>query len=199
MEWRTVAPEADARPPRRFLAVTVLCLIALVGAIGSYILVTRGLAAASTNRPAAGSAPPPAAVAADGSPVNSPVNSPVETPVDTPVNNGPTAGMGAKDRHRGATSRTATTPAHPDRGTSARKPAARRPPAATPECDCVTPPVPTPTAPAPSRDNSPEAGKPSATSPPGPPVASTEPSPGASGEDAGGTHRAGRRHWRKAG
>jgi hypothetical protein len=209
MEWRTVAPETDARPPRRFVAITVLCLIALVGAIGSYILVTRGLAAASTDRPEAASTPPPAAVTADGtpagsptegpaeSPVKRPVKRPVETPVDTPVDAGPTAAMGAKDRHRGAAGRPATTPARPGHGTTARKPAARRPPAPTPECDCVAPPVPTPTAPAPSRADGPEPGKPSAASPSGPPVASTEPGPGASDEDAADTRRHGRRHWQK--
>jgi hypothetical protein len=185
MEWRTAAPETDARPPRRFVAVTALCLVALVGAIGSYILVTRGLAAASTDQPEAAPAPPSAAVAAAGAPA--------ESPVRTPVDDDPTARMGAKGRPRDAAARPAATQARPAPGTAARKPAAHRPPATTPECDCVTPPVPTPTAPASSRAGGPEPGKPSATSPSVSPSASSEPSPGASDEDTGGS----RRHWRR--
>ncbi|MFC3988802.1 hypothetical protein ACFOZ6_10025, partial [Actinoplanes siamensis] len=59
MEWRTAEPVTDARPTRRFLAVAALCLLALAGAIGSYLLVARGLPAASQDPVAGAPLPPP--------------------------------------------------------------------------------------------------------------------------------------------
>ncbi|GLW32480.1 hypothetical protein Areg01_54180 [Actinoplanes regularis] len=195
MEWRTVPEKTGAKPRRRYLSVTALCLLALVGAIGSYLLVTYGLAAAA-DRPEAAPAPPPSASA-----------TPAESPSASPAAGEPTTRMGAAGpgarttgTHRGAVAPRPAEAAHRPTGatksTVTRKPIVPRPPAGTPKCNCVTPPVPTPTAPA---SVPAPAVTPPAVSESAPPGGSAEPSPDASDPSP----RDGRRHrhrpWRNAG
>ncbi|GIE54948.1 hypothetical protein BJY16_003222 [Actinoplanes octamycinicus] len=201
MEWRTVPPETDARPPRRSVAVTVLCLVAACGAIGSYFLVTRGLSTAFADQTVAA----PATAAAPAEPPPPPVQ--------------PTARLGAVTHPRSTHPR--TTAADPARG-PAHQPAqqpAGRPAAAvaepgatvpgaparprrtsTPECDCVTPPVPTPTAPSPVGSTPPpvvpSTSAPAPTASSGSPSASTDPS---AGQDGSGDRRRRHRHWQQTG
>ncbi|MFI1988085.1 hypothetical protein [Actinoplanes sp. NPDC020271] len=193
MEWRTATPETNARPPRRFVAVTALCLLALIGAIGSYLLVTRGLAAAG-DRP----------LAAPSQPV-------VPTPADTPGTGTarPDDAIGPPSHPKAARPVPATTnvargaaPVATKAGiaqTRPRRPAAHHAPAATPECHCVTPPVPTPTAPSPSVGHSPDPGGSPTGSPSVPPSTSTGPSAEPSDQTTDGDHRRDRRHWPKNG
>ncbi|BCY06561.1 hypothetical protein [Actinoplanes sp. L3-i22] len=197
MEWRTVPPETDARPPRRFVAVTALCLLALTGAIGSYLLVTRGLAAAD-DRPATTTAAAPAppgdpATADDPTTAGRPAR-----PADDKIRTG--TGPGAARPRPTTTDAPAPEPAKvgiSGGGTGRATP--HRPPATTPECDCVTPPVPTPTVPATSDSTGPEPGGSTSAGASAGPSASTDPSAGASGEDTVGKRPHGRRHWQKTG
>ncbi|GID63260.1 hypothetical protein Acy02nite_11410 [Actinoplanes cyaneus] len=199
MEWRTAPPETDARPPRRFVAVTALCLLALAGAIGSYLLVTRGLAAAGDQPLAAPAAEMPASAPRTGAPGEPETGAPEEP--DDAI--GPPSPTRTTPPVPGTTHATgAAVPVATGAGTSGigtRRPPARHRPAATPECHCVTPPVPTPTAPSPSSGRTPgPAGSPSG-SPAATPGGSAEPSasPSDPGADAG--HRRDRRHWKKHG
>lgn len=198
MEWRTAAPETDARPPRRFVAVTALCLLALVGAIGSYLLVTKGLAAAD-DRPVAApvepAAPTPAETAGP-----SPAG-PAEPTSRTDDRIGPVTG--AKAVQPGPVGTTAGAPPVATKNdiseTHQQKPSTHRPPATTPECDCAAPPVPTPTIASPGDGTSPDPHGSTSGSPSAAPSGSTDPSPDASSGDTDGERRHGRRHWQKNG
>ncbi|GGN91446.1 hypothetical protein GCM10010112_77650 [Actinoplanes lobatus] len=125
-------PRTDARPPRRFVAVTAFCALGLTGAAGSYLAATTTFAGEMAERP---SAPP--AVAA-----------PLPPDEVEPV--GGVAGMGAvpvarERRPRVVTKITPTSVRSTARTTApTTRRAVTRPP--TPGCDCETPPAPTPTA-----------------------------------------------------
>ncbi|WP_436522088.1 hypothetical protein [Actinoplanes sp. HUAS TT8] len=193
MEWRTVPPETNATPPRRFVAVSALCLLALVGAIGSYLLVTRGLAAAD-DRPEAA----PAVPAAPAPPA-------VETPVD-PATSTPDDAIGPPSRPKTVRPAPTTTDAPPPEptktdmsGTAPQRATTHRPPVTTPECDCVTPPVPTPTVPSPSGSTASDPGGSTSVGPSATPGGSMDPSPGVSSGDTDGKQRHARRHWPKNG
>jgi hypothetical protein len=201
MEWRTASPESDARPPRRFVAVTALCLLAVAGAFGSYLLVTRSLSAAAAEQPEAAAPQPPAVAREDREPAAD-----------------PTARMGAVTHPQTALPRPATTPGRRAAGRPATgtgnggdgdgdgdQPAAPPRPGTTTtsKCDCVTPPVPTPTAPSPA-GSSPDPGSPSPSRPPVSsasvsPSASASPSPSGSDDDSAGERRRRHRHWQKTG
>ncbi|WIM98089.1 hypothetical protein ACTOB_001663 [Actinoplanes oblitus] len=193
MEWRTPAAETDAKPPRRFVAVTVLCLVAMLAAAGSYLLVTRGLTSAFADQPVAAPAP-------------------VADPSSTPAAE-PTARLGTITRRR-ATPPHATVPmpdhrpvAQPQpREPGTTDPAAPPGPApvrprtttATPECHCVTPPAPTPTAPSPAASTTvpadPSPSEPVSAGPSAPPSPSTDASTDA---DSSGAWRQHHRHWQE--
>ncbi|WP_433829261.1 hypothetical protein ACQP2E_07640 [Actinoplanes sp. CA-015351] len=154
----------DAAPPRRFVAVTVFCLLAMSGATGSYFVATSIFSAPTGNVAesvdSAGSA---------GSTDSAP-QAAAEQPIPVDQAAGGKAGMGSALRPAG---KPRTTPASASPAV-AGKPVAKvtrgapadaaapatsrqeRPTTVTPErtritespCDCMTPPVPTPTAPA---------------------------------------------------
>jgi hypothetical protein len=171
-------PEIDARPPRRFVAITAFCALAACGAAGSYLVATTAFAGRMTD------APPPAVAA------------PPPPAAETEAGTGGEAGMGgvpAAPRKP----RTTTPPAtvRPPSPTPAAIPATKvatsrnaRPAAVpvsrSPECDCETPPVPTPTVPS---SSVPVSASPSAEVSPSP----AEPS--ASLTDSDGHHH---RRWR---
>ncbi|GIF11861.1 hypothetical protein FHX34_102366 [Actinoplanes teichomyceticus] len=208
MEWRTVPAEPDARPPRRLLGITALCLVALVGAIGSYLLVTRSLADTRADRARAAAAPPAATThrarpPADRPPGHRPPakrppgNRPptgeppaTEPPTGEPASRtGPVARPGTAASRAAATTDHATGRAPVPAGTraatrggrapdTAGRPTATRPRTGTPECHCVTPPAPTPTSPA---SSAPVTGSPAPAEPSG---AGSPTAPGASAEPA---------------
>ncbi|WP_229073770.1 hypothetical protein [Actinoplanes sp. DH11] len=205
------APRTDARPPRRFVAVTAFCVLALSGAGGSYLVATTIF---SVPRGVVPQAPPQAAVerpipvdgtaggeAGMGTVPPKPTRSRTR-PADPTGPAGPSAGTAAPG------TRTSTVP--PVRAASGEPPVPAterrpRPRTVAPEktrqanptpCDCRTPPVPTPTgpAPAPAISVSPSAGQPSGT--PGDtgrpqPSGSASPAPqgSASGDSTGHRHR----------
>ncbi|KUL24941.1 hypothetical protein [Actinoplanes awajinensis] len=200
MEWRTVPPETDARPPRRFVAVAAFCLVALVGAIGSYLVVTRSLSAAFTEEPSAVAAAEPevdaAPTTAAAPAVKKTTKATAEAPPVTPATGGPTSRMGSPagprtTAPRATAHRTASPDEHP------------RPRTTTPPCDCVTPPVPTPTAPSPAGSD-PDPGSPAPSGPdgstsPAEPSASADPGPDDTPDDAPGERRHRHRQWQRAG
>ena len=206
-------PVTNARPPRRFVAVTAFCALAAVGAGGSYVAATTLFAEAT---PAVTQAAPGPDEATGG--LVSP-RRPDERSGKERRGSGPdkvSDAMGsvpmAAGRPRTATpagpgragkpattraARTAppvavkpapTTPA--GRRTIAAPPRATR--SATPECDCLTPPVPTPTS-LPESPAAPSSPSP-ATSPAMPsatPGRTAMPSPdaGSSSRASGSRHR----------
>ncbi|MBO3737276.1 hypothetical protein [Actinoplanes flavus] len=122
----------DARPPRRFVAVTTFCALGLTGAAGSYLVATTTFAGRMDDR-----ASMPPAVAA-------PLPDEAE-----PV--GGVAGMGAvpvaRERRPRVVTKTTPDPVSSPARTTApttRPPAVAR--TSAPGCDCETPPAPTPTA-----------------------------------------------------
>ncbi|MBG0563432.1 hypothetical protein [Actinoplanes aureus] len=164
-------PDVDARPPRRFVAVTTFCLLAVLGAGGSYFAATTVFAEQSPGSPGA----PPAAAPATGSGSDEAGLGSGPVTAGRPRTTPAVAAGGAAPVAAGPAGQPATTiPVAGD--TPSQRPAPRpatRP--ADPECHCPTPPAPTPTAP-------------SATPPrnagPAPSGTSAEPSaePGNSGE-----------------
>ncbi|AEV82601.1 Major cell-surface adhesin PAc [Actinoplanes sp. SE50] len=165
MEWRTVPPETDARPRRRFVVVVALCALGLVGATGSYLLVTRGLAAAGEQ---------PVAV-----PAPSPSPSPSARLGTVTGRPRPTA------THHRAAPATAVAPISPTKAGISPERAIKPAPRRSPVCHCVTPPVPTPTA-APSSEPAPSPSVPTSAS--APPSASAEPAPSTSDDAAPHLH-----------
>ncbi|BCJ45380.1 hypothetical protein GCM10010168_86490 [Actinoplanes ianthinogenes] len=178
MEWRTVPPETDAKPPRRFVAVTVLCLVAMLGAVGSYLLVARGLTSAFADQTAADQ------TAADQAAAAPALSAPAAEP--TPPTADATTRMG-EVTHKRTTAPHATAAGHQPGAIEPAAPAdfrdrpARPRTTTTPPCDCVTPPVPTPTAPSPAGStpppDSPAPSDPPSTGASASPGASTDPSP----------------------
>jgi hypothetical protein len=201
----------DTAPPRRFVAVTAFCLLALLGAGGSYLVATsifsapRGVVQ-KTAAPQAPAGDPVAAgdpAAAGGSGFGTGPSSPAPAKA-TPSSAKAVAGMGnagmgdppaavtgrsAADRAVPATSR------HPRPATVAPEKTGR--PAVTP-CDCETPPVPTPTAPTATAPHSaapsvtPSGNTDSSPDPDDSPGAPASVTPTASGPDP--DHQHGRRH-----
>lgn len=168
-------PEIDARPPRRFVAVTTFCLLAALGAGGSYLAATSVFAeqpSATADSPAAAPAPGSGADEDEAGMGSGPVTArraqtvpPVEPAAGT------AAGVAGDQAVAGATAPRAAAATQP--GRTAPKPATG--PAGPADCDCVTPPVPTPTAPSVT---------PSAGVSPSPSETAVDPSadPGTSGE-----------------
>ncbi|MEV0898072.1 hypothetical protein [Actinoplanes sp. NPDC049802] len=186
-------PDTNARPPRRFVAVTAFCALGLAGAAGSYLVATTTFAGRMSDR----AATPPAVAA--------------PLPAET-AEQGGVAGMGAvpaaRERRAGATGpvptappagRAVKPPASAAAGAAAA-PAAPRPPAVerttAPGCDCATPPVPTPTA-APSETSASPSTDPDISASPSP-SGSVSPSPDISPSTADSDHPVHRHHrrWR---
>jgi hypothetical protein len=172
------APEIDARPPRRFVAVTAFCALAACGAAGSYLVATTAFADRMTDAPApAVAAPLPPAAATEAG-----------TGGEAGMGGVPAAPRKPRTAHPPAAVRA---PAPPPAATSPEKAVTSRntrpttvPVTRSPECDCETPPVPTPTVPSPSASASPS---PSAEASP----SAAEPSPSLT--DSDGHHH---RRWR---
>ncbi|MFC7532668.1 hypothetical protein [Actinoplanes sp. GCM10030250] len=169
-------PETDARPPRRFVAVTAFCMLAVLGAGGSYFAATSVFAE---------------------EPAGVPENRPAAAPAPVEIN-GQDEGTGAEGMGSGpgkivrpgtvppvdpVTGRVTDAPAAQPAGTPGKAPRvagvtrpgrpATRP--ADPECHCATPPVPTPTVPsATATTGTPGTGSPSPSETSGSP--STDPS-----------------------
>ncbi|GGN03764.1 hypothetical protein FHR83_001146 [Actinoplanes campanulatus] len=166
-------PRTDARPPRRFVAVTAFCALGLTGAAGSYLVATTTFAGETADRP---SAPP--AVAA-----------PLPPDQVEPV--GGVAGMGAvpvarERRPRVVTKARPVEPA-PTTVITTRPPSVAR--TSAPGCDCETPPAPTPTAAPSATSAEPDiSASPSASG-------SVSPSPDISGPSGDSDRR--HRRWRR--
>jgi hypothetical protein len=124
--------EKPERPPRRLLTASAFGLLALAGAVGSYVAMGHGLGGLVANRPAAEQPPP--------------VTEP-DAAAPSAVRPGRSGRM---DRRRDGSVRTAADRRSADRsaqmtpGPGARMTGQQRPAAPSPTCDCLTPPVPTP-------------------------------------------------------
>lgn len=162
-------PETDARPPRRFVAVTAFCALAVCGAAGSYLVATTAFAGRMSDTTVAAAAPPARLEARDEADRDGVAGMGLvpETPGKRRVAAPPVA----------TTASTAGGVVQPQ--VTATRPAVRAgaagsttaPVTADPGCDCETPPAPTPTAPP-----SPSASVSDSASP----TASGSPSPSAS-------------------
>ncbi|MFF0374621.1 hypothetical protein [Actinoplanes missouriensis] len=193
-------PRTDARPPRRFVAVTAFCLLALLGAAGSYLIATsifsspRGVVPEAVRQPAAQRPIPVDQAEEDrtdpGTGSGAPTTSASASPSAPAPGGTTTAGVG-RTTATGTAPRTGTAPASaadPAVPATSRHP---RPVAVAPEktsrtgtpCGtCHTPPVPTPTAPSPAGPIGPagptgSTGSPTGASPsPSGPVTPAQPS-----------------------
>ncbi|MEU4564505.1 hypothetical protein AB0F72_39505 [Actinoplanes sp. NPDC023936] len=188
-------PRTDARPPRRFVAVTAFCLLALLGAAGSYLIATsifsspRGVVPEAVRQPAA-QRPIPVDQTVPGTDPTAPAATRNASPAAPPMGEASTGGTGSTAATGNAPT-AGKAPASASGPASAADPAIPatsrhpRPVAVAPEktrrtgtpCGtCHTPPVPTPTAPSP-------AGPAGPTGPIGPPTGAS-PSPSGPGTPA---------------
>ncbi|MBB2941661.1 hypothetical protein FB565_001365 [Actinoplanes lutulentus] len=157
----------DATPPRRFVAVTVFCLLAMSGATGSYFVATSIFSAPTGNvaesaesaPQAAAERPIPVDQAAGGEAGMGSALRPAGKPRTTPPSASPTVAgaagtvgtAGAAGPQKPVAKVTRGVPADAAAPATSRQ---ERPTTVAPErtritespCDCMTPPVPTPTA-----------------------------------------------------
>ncbi|HWS38949.1 MAG TPA: hypothetical protein VN408_40190 [Actinoplanes sp.] len=173
-----VAPvQAEARPPRRFVAISAFCALAAGGTAGAYLLATTVLAGRMTDPPPVVSvaAAPPAAPPAE--PAAAPPAEPVvEATVRNPRED---TGMGPVPQRRHTVR--APAPETPQPAPSSEKPREETtrddwgttdgasPWPESSDCDCAPPPpVPTPTDPSPSPSPSLPASASASAEPPAP-------------------------------
>ena len=208
-------PETDARPPRRFVAVTAFCALAAMGAGGSYVAATTVFA----EEPAGVTQAAPGPDRADGSLIVPDEENGSDAMGRVPMSAGrPRTTAPAGDVARDTARRATAGPA--GRGVATAPPVAVKPPPsapagrrtvvvpsrasgpASPECHCLTPPVPTPTSlpggPAAPPSPSPSPAESSASPSPDPsrtPRETASPSPDA-GRSSGAADRRDRRHHR---
>jgi hypothetical protein len=215
-------PETDARPPRRFVAVTAFCALAAIGAGGSYLAATAVFAEQAPAVTQAAPGPDRATGTLIGSRDDgnaSRAEKPGGAGKPGAAGTGQPRGAGRPARDamgsvpmaagRPRTTKPAAVaevtppvaappvavkPAPGDRRPVAAPPRATR--SASPECHCLTPPVPTPTS-LPESPSAPASPAP-ATTPAGPSAtASASPSATPSSSTGDGHHR--RRHRPAAG
>ncbi|MDI6097961.1 hypothetical protein QLQ12_05020 [Actinoplanes sp. NEAU-A12] len=142
-------PETDARPPRRFVAVTAFCALAACGAAGSYIVATTAFAGRMSDTTVAAAAPPGGHEAQDeairggmagmGRVPQTPGR---QRAVPTPTVTATSGAVGVAVPPQATATRSAARA-----GTGRTAGGTTKPVTVDPECHCETPPVPTPTAP----------------------------------------------------
>ncbi|SDT64088.1 hypothetical protein SAMN04489716_5106 [Actinoplanes derwentensis] len=176
-----VAPETDARPPRRFVAVAAFCALAAGGAAGSYLVATTAFAGRMTDPPTVtpvaaapmpptfenepdraardtgmGAVPAPPRIRRTVAPTP---ETPVTTAPPTTPPSSPTSVRASENRTEGGLGTDDEPLPWPD----------------TSDCDCEAPPVPTPTAPDPGPSPSDSASAPEPGVSPEPAVSETAP------------------------